>query len=86
MPLIEYEVVRLQYHDMLHDRNHNNWRVNGKPKIWATGRFQVPIKYGMRGFGYVTEQNYEDYHKASECPYLIYEGMTKKEFEHVQER
>ena len=36
-----------------------NWRANGKLKIWKrdAARFQLPIKHGMYGYGYITEEN-----------------------------
>lgn len=36
-----------------------NWRANGKCKLWKREpeRFQLPIKYGLRSYGYITEEN-----------------------------
>jgi hypothetical protein len=33
-------------------------RVNGRPKIWVRqpNRAQVPYKYGLYGYGYITEK------------------------------
>ncbi len=35
------------------------WRVNGAAKTWkrAPNRVTVPIKHGLRDYGYVTEHN-----------------------------
>lgn len=35
------------------------WRVSGTPKTWKTdsGRVQVPLKYGLNRYGYLTERN-----------------------------
>jgi len=36
-----------------------NWRANGKLKTWKTRPedFKLPIKHGLRDFGYITEEN-----------------------------
>lgn len=35
------------------------WRANGKCKTWKRNpeRFQLPIKYGIYTYGYITEDN-----------------------------
>lgn len=35
------------------------WRANGKCKTWKRNpeRFQLPIKYGLYSYGYITEEN-----------------------------
>jgi hypothetical protein len=35
------------------------WRVNGKVKLWKTNpnRISVPVKWGLREYGYITESN-----------------------------
>lgn len=40
------------------DGSPQRWRVNGKPKIWKRNpdKVQVPIKHGLRDFGYLTEK------------------------------
>ncbi len=45
------------------------WRRNGANKTWATDseRFQVPVKYGMRQYGYVCAGNVAEFHAASDC-------------------
>lgn len=44
--------------------NRRWWKVrrNGKTKLWKTrpDEFRIPIKYGMYGFGYITEENMSD--------------------------
>jgi hypothetical protein len=79
MPISPDEAVRLERHEALHDEDHNNWRVNGRPKIWASGRFRVPLKYGLYGFGYLDERNFTHFHRASECPY-----ENRAHFEKIQ--
>ena len=39
------------------DGSAQRWRVNGKPKVWKTrpDEVKVPIKHGLRTFGYLTE-------------------------------
>jgi hypothetical protein len=46
------------------------WRVNGAIKTWKTmpDKFQIPVKHGLRGFGYVTEKNYFYFHLYRSCP------------------
>jgi len=46
------------------------WRVNGKCKIWKTrpGEFELPIKYGLKTFGYVTRSNGGGFHVVGDCP------------------
>lgn len=35
------------------------WRANGKCKTWKrdSSRFQLPIKYGLYSYGYLTNEN-----------------------------
>jgi hypothetical protein len=46
------------------------WRVNGKCKVWKTrpAEFSLPVKFGLRDFGYITDRNAAEFHLASECP------------------
>jgi len=64
------EAKRLHRGDRLHhvlnrnaDGTAERWRVNGKVKTWkrAPGRVEVPIKYGMNGYGYITENNLDQF-------------------------
>lgn len=45
------------------------WRANGACKTWKTrpDEFRLPIKYGMYAFGYLTHDNADEFHTASEC-------------------
>lgn len=54
------------------------WRANGVIKTWKTrdGEWRLPIKYGMRGYSYMDQNNAEDFHVASECPLNKAEGET----------
>lgn len=47
------------------------WRANGALKMWKTrpGEFRLPIKYGLRGYSYLTHLNAADFHIAEECPH-----------------
>ena len=56
----------LKYGDILHHEVNKNadgtpqrWRVNGKVKRWkrSPDRIQVPLKYGLYGYGYLTEDD-----------------------------
>lgn len=46
------------------------WRANGACKTWKTqpNRFCVPIKRGLKDFGYLTQDNMQHFHTESECP------------------
>lgn len=41
------------------DGSPERWRVNGKVKTWKTrpSHFQVPIKYGLWSYDYLTHEN-----------------------------
>ena len=65
-PITLEQAKNLEYRDMLYDLTLKNadgspmrWRVNGKPKTWKRNpeRVKVPIKYGLRGFDYLDENN-----------------------------
>ena len=52
------------------DRKHDNadgtprrWRRNGQTKTWKTrpGEFKVPVKHGLRDYGYITNENAQDF-------------------------
>lgn len=60
----------LKYRTTLHHVTHRNadgtperWRVNGRPKTWkrSPDRVQVPIKYGLRGYSYLTEHELDQF-------------------------
>jgi len=50
---------------LLHEKNKNSdgspqrWKVNGMVKTWKRNpeRIQVPLKYGLYRFGYLTEKD-----------------------------
>jgi hypothetical protein len=46
------------------------WRANGACKTWKTRdeEFRLPIKYGLRGYSYLTDWNAEEFHCAKDCP------------------
>lgn len=39
------------------------WRVNGKAKTWKrdSGRVEVPLKRGLREYGYLTERSLDQF-------------------------
>lgn len=47
------------------------WRRNGKTKLWKTrpDEFQVPVKFGMYEYSYLTDTNADQFHTEDECPY-----------------
>jgi hypothetical protein len=46
------------------------WRRNGATKTWKTRptEFQVPIKYGLRDYSYLTDVNADGMHTEDDCP------------------
>lgn len=55
-------------HNSNADGSPQRWRVNGVCKIWkrSPDRFQVPLKYGLYGYGYLDETNCNDFEVADE--------------------
>lgn len=47
-----------------------HWRRNGVTKLWKTrhGEFSLPIKFGLRYHGYLTQNNAEHFHTDKDCP------------------
>lgn len=46
------------------------FRVNGQPQTWKSrpDRVRVPVKFGLKYHGNITEENLEYWHLSSECP------------------
>lgn len=46
------------------------WRRNGKTQTWKTrpGEFRIPVKYGLYGYGEVTQDTMVEVHAAEDCP------------------
>jgi len=62
--------------NMFHENNAHNsdgscvrWRRNGRTKVWKTkpNRFEIPVKYGMRGYWHITNLNASEFHLAEDC-------------------
>lgn len=51
-------------------KRQENWRSNGKCKTWKTrpDEFRLPIKFGMYGYGYLTQDNAHEFHCEDDCP------------------
>jgi|6_EtaG_2_1085325.scaffolds.fasta_scaffold48392_1 hypothetical protein len=49
------------------------FRRNGKTKTWITRpeEFSVPVKRGLREYGYLTQTNAKDFHTAEQCEIVI---------------
>lgn len=47
-------------------------RVSGQPKTWKRSpeRVKVPVKRGLYANAYLTQDDLDDWHLASECPLL----------------
>ena len=52
------------------DKRVERWRRNGKTQTWKTrpDEFRVPVKFGLYGYGNITDLNAGDFHVAEECP------------------
>lgn len=48
------------------------WRANGECRTWKTrpNAFRLPVKRGLKEYGYITESNMQHFHVESECPVL----------------
>jgi hypothetical protein len=47
------------------------WRSNGKCQTWKTrpDEFRLPVKHGLRDYGYITEREAHEFHRAEDCPH-----------------
>lgn len=45
------------------------WRRNGATQTWKTrpNEFRVPIKYGMRDYWAIDQNNAHEFHRAGDC-------------------
>lgn len=46
------------------------WRRNGVTRTWVRNpeRWEIPIKYGLRSYGYLNNKNAEHFHTVDDCP------------------
>jgi len=46
------------------------WRRNGQTQTWrkSPDHFRIPVKYGIRSYGQITQYTATDYHAAEDCP------------------
>jgi hypothetical protein len=46
------------------------WRRNGRTKTWkrSPGKFQIPVKYGLRAYDYITEEYADQFVTRANCP------------------
>jgi hypothetical protein len=46
------------------------WRRNGRTQRWKTrpGEFRIPVKFGLRTYGAITDFNQSNFHAAEDCP------------------
>lgn len=51
----------------------NIWRRNGRTKTWVRSphRFEVPLKWGLKTFAYLTEDTADGFHTRETCPLEI---------------
>ena len=61
------------------DGTPERWRINGKVKTWKRqpNRFQVPVKYGLRDYGYITENETHHFCITAE---EVYQDRAIKKF------
>jgi len=45
------------------------FRRNGKTKTWVRSplEFRIPVKRGLREYGYITQTNSHEFHTAEQC-------------------
>ena len=45
------------------------FRRNGKTKTWVRSplEFRIPVKRGLREYGYITQTNAHEFHTAEQC-------------------
>lgn len=57
-------------------------RVNGKCQTWKRDpfRFRLPVKYGLYGYGEITDKNCENFHLDTECPLIKFEKQMEIPF------
>jgi hypothetical protein len=46
-----------------------SFRRNGQTKTWVRSpeKFSIPVKRGLREYGYITDRNESGFHTAEEC-------------------
>lgn len=46
------------------------WRRNGRTQTWKTrpGEFRIPVKWGLRGYSYITHHDAGAFHTEEDCP------------------
>lgn len=44
-------------------------RRTGRTQTWKTrpGEFRIPVKYGLRGYGNITQLNLDKFHLPEDC-------------------
>lgn len=47
------------------------WRSNGACKTWKTrpDEFRLPVKHGLRDYGYIDQTTASEFHRAEDCPH-----------------
>lgn len=75
-PLTRETVEHLKYRAVLHwgectAKRQIRWRVNGALKTWKTRpeEFRLPIKHGLRDYGYIEQHNVGEFHREEDCPF-----------------
>jgi hypothetical protein len=70
------QAKQLTYRDELHYNSIKNSngtcariRINGKVKLWKRNpnRIEIPYKHGLYDYGYLTENNINQFHFPSDC-------------------
>lgn len=46
------------------------WRRNGTTQTWKTrpDEFRIPVKYGLRSYDQITQDNASQFHAEADCP------------------
>jgi len=74
--MLRAQALALTYGKIIHATGYMNadgtcqrWRVNGMVKTWKrdANRFEIPLKHGLRTYGYLNQDNMGAFHLAEEC-------------------
>lgn len=59
---LEHGTILYHVHNRNKDGTPQRWKVNGNVKIWKRdeSRVQVPLKFGLYGYDYLTEHYLND--------------------------
>jgi hypothetical protein len=74
------QAKNLRYGQIIYYKHHKNsdgslqkWKVNGKVKTWKKdeSKVKVPLKHGLRSYGYVTESNLDCFFSFEDAKFEV---------------